>query len=354
MSNKILKYVRAVAFIAIVAGLVKCMDYAMMPSGYIRYIIHEADNADTDEGYGNIIIGASHARSAINPVKLDEAGASDNAFNLAIPGETVTDSYYLLMESDRHNNVKRVIYDLDYQYWCNYAEREFEDCFIYTWLPFSNVKLKYIADNLLTKDFRTVYSKRWAYEISPSAIMNNLKVKSSAAYRNYSMDAVEIHDAGGPYVAKGFFYRDMKLDSLVPSDIVAWDENGISEKVLDSFEKTVQYCKKNNIELVCVTSPITPTTSVNGYSEQAGAYFTRLCEEYGVEYYDFNLLTMDTLPRTDDDFFDEEGHMLGELADRYSDILASVLLDKCDKSTAFYGTYAQLEQAVYENYVTKQ
>ena len=51
MSNKILKYVRAVVFIAIVVGLVKCMDYAMMPSGYIRYIIHEADNADTDEGY---------------------------------------------------------------------------------------------------------------------------------------------------------------------------------------------------------------------------------------------------------------------------------------------------------------
>ena len=204
MSNKILKYVRAVVFIAIVVGLVKCMDYAMMPSGYIRYIIHEADNADTDEGYDNIIIGASHARSAINPVKLDEAGASDNAFNLAIPGETVTDSYYLLMESDRHNNVKRVIYDLDYQYWCNYAEREFEDCFIYTWLPFSNVKLKYIADNLLTKDFRTVYSKRWAYEISPSAIMNNLKVKSSAAYRNYSMDAVEIHDAGGHMLQKDF------------------------------------------------------------------------------------------------------------------------------------------------------
>lgn len=55
MSNKILKYVRAVVFIAIVVGLVKCMDYAMMPSGYIRYIIHEADNADTDEGYDNII-----------------------------------------------------------------------------------------------------------------------------------------------------------------------------------------------------------------------------------------------------------------------------------------------------------
>ena len=66
MSNKILKYVRAVVFIAMVTGLVKCMDYAMMPSGYIRYIIHETDNADTDDGYDNIIIGASQE---LNPQK---------------------------------------------------------------------------------------------------------------------------------------------------------------------------------------------------------------------------------------------------------------------------------------------
>lgn len=349
-----MKYLRTVLFMAVIAGMIFLMDYAFVPSGYIRYIMHETNNADTADGYDNIIIGASHARSAIDPLKLDEGGASDNAFNLAIPGETVTDSYYLLMESNRNNKVKRVIYDLDYQYWCNYAEREFEDCFIYTWLPFSKVKIKYIADNLLTKDFRTVYSKRWAYETSPSVIINNLKVKSGSAYRSYSMDAVEIHDAGGPYVAKGFFYRNMKMDSLVPSDIVEWDESGISSKVLDSFEKTVEYCRKNNIELICITSPITPTTAVNGYSEQAGKYFTELCGKYGVTYYDFNLLTMDTLSRTDDDFFDEEGHMLGSLADRYSEILAEVLTGKCDKNTIFYGTYAQLEQAVYENYVTKQ
>ena len=177
-----MKYLRTVLFMAVIAGMILVMDYALVPSGYIRYIMHEVNNADTDtaDGYDNIIIGASHARSAIDPLKLDEVGASDNAFNLAIPGETVIDSYYLLMESNRNNKVKRVIYDLDYQYWCNYAEREFEDCFIYTWLPFSKVKIKYITDNLLTKDFRTVYSKRWAYETSPSAIMNNLKVKSGS------------------------------------------------------------------------------------------------------------------------------------------------------------------------------
>ena len=91
MSNKILKYVRAVVFIAIVVGLVKCMDYAMMPSGYIRYIIHEADNADTDEGYDNIIIGASHARASSDPDIIDKYSGT-YSINMAIPGETVKDS----------------------------------------------------------------------------------------------------------------------------------------------------------------------------------------------------------------------------------------------------------------------
>ena len=74
MKTKILKYVRAAVFIAVVIGLVKCMDFAMMPSGYIRYIMHEVNNADTADGYDNIIIGASHARSAIDPAMLDKVG----------------------------------------------------------------------------------------------------------------------------------------------------------------------------------------------------------------------------------------------------------------------------------------
>ncbi len=43
MKTKVLKYIRAVVFIAVIAGLVKCIDFAMMPSGYIRYIIHAAE-----------------------------------------------------------------------------------------------------------------------------------------------------------------------------------------------------------------------------------------------------------------------------------------------------------------------
>ena len=51
MKTKVLKYIRAVVFIAVIAGLVKCIDFAMMPSGYIRYIIHAAGNPGTEEGF---------------------------------------------------------------------------------------------------------------------------------------------------------------------------------------------------------------------------------------------------------------------------------------------------------------
>ena len=47
-----------------------------------------------DTQYDTIILGASHARSAINPEYLDEE-LGTNTLNLAIPGETVKDAYYL-------------------------------------------------------------------------------------------------------------------------------------------------------------------------------------------------------------------------------------------------------------------
>lgn len=348
-----MKHFRALLFVLLIMAMIVGMDYAFVPSGYIRYIMHQSNNSETEEGYDTIILGASHARSAIDPMVLDNMGASRDAFNFAIPGETVNDAYYLLMECDRNNNIKTVIYDLDYQYWCNYPEREFEDCFIYTWLPFSRVKLKYIADNLVNKDFRTTYSKRWAYELSPEVVKNNLSVKRTKAYRDYSIDAVEIHDAGGPYSGKGFFYRDYKMDGLVESELIPWDENGISKKVLDSFARTVKYCKDKGIELICITSPITPTTAVSGDSENAGEFFAGLCADYGVRYIDFNLLTMEKLPRNDEDFFDQEGHMLGVLAERYSEVLAETILGKCDKSTSFYESYEHLKNTIYKNTVIK-
>ena len=154
MKTKVLKYIRAVVFIAVIAGLVKCIDFAMMPSGYIRYIIHAAGNPGTEEGYDCIILGASHGRSSINPKYMIKSGYAKNPLSLCIPGESVVNSYYLLKEACRNNAVKKVVLEMDYQYWTNDEARdsEFGDLFEYVQLPMSKVKLEYIRDELIDKE----------------------------------------------------------------------------------------------------------------------------------------------------------------------------------------------------------
>lgn len=352
MSNKILKYVRAIIFVAVIVGLVKSMDFAMMPSGYIRYIIHAAGNSDEKEGYDCIILGASHGRTSINPEYMIDSGYAKNPLNMCIPGESVVNSYYLLKEACRNNDVKKVVLEMDYQYWINDEARdsEFGDLFEYVQLPMSKVKLEYIGNELFTKDFRTVYFKKLAYTDDFGSVGNNIKTKLSKAYRNYDMEAVEVRDADGPYIGRGFFYRE-KIDKKGDFWVCDWSEDDISDKVLAYFQKIVKYCNDNGIELVCITEPITPTAVVNGPSEQANTYLQKICRQNNVRYIDFTLLKKDVLKVTDDDFCDWEGHMYGELANRFSHILSQVLVEP--QNEWFYGTYAQLEQAVYENYVTK-
>lgn len=101
------------------------------------------------------------------------------------------------------------------------------------------------------------------------------------------------------------------------------------------FNKIVKYCKDNDIELTCISSPITPYTVVNGPSDKAGEYFTKLCKEAGVEYIDYNLLRLDVLERMDSDFVDWDGHMVGPLADNFSLILGETLNKINDNSTSY-------------------
>ena len=92
---------------------------------------------EDDENYDTIVLGASHARSAIDPAKIDSQ-ADTVTLSMAIPGETLKDSYYVLEESCKNNDVKRVIFDVDYQYWFGPQEEGyFAETFIYnqfSWL----------------------------------------------------------------------------------------------------------------------------------------------------------------------------------------------------------------------------
>lgn len=358
--KKFLPYIRCMAFLIVLAGCIALSDFLFAPSGYIRYILHELNSKD--QNYDCIILGASHARSAIDPAKIDEK-LGTNAINIAIPGETIKDSYYLLKESCEKNDVKTVILDVDYQYW--YAvqiESEFGTPFIFnkmSWL--SKTKYEYLIDNMDTLDFRNTFTNRLSYSMTKADVANNISMKMSDDYRQYSIKGAVVEGADGPYIGKGFFYR--LTSGLEPGGfdyLKHWygRENGELEGwVIDYFSQIVNYCKSNNIELICVTSPITPTAVEKLGLSKVDKTLSELFAKYDVPYYNFNRLKMNVLPRDDVDYGDMEGHMGGELASEYSEILATLLNDRrdgsIDTSKYFYDSFSELYENTYRNFEKK-
>ena len=85
MKNKvwkeIFKYFKVVIFLAVIVFLVKVNEYVLVRPGYIRYIIHAADNSETGEDYDCVVIGASHGRASIDPHYFMEMGYASNPIN---------------------------------------------------------------------------------------------------------------------------------------------------------------------------------------------------------------------------------------------------------------------------------
>lgn len=130
--KEILKYVRAIVFFAVITILVEAVNYVMVQPGYARYIIHTVDNPDEGSDYDCIVVGASHGRASIDPHYFLEMEYAVNPVNMCIQGATVIDNYYMIREACNNNDVKKIILELDYQYWNKNLKRDSDlEIFLY-------------------------------------------------------------------------------------------------------------------------------------------------------------------------------------------------------------------------------
>ena len=117
--------------------------------------------------------------------------------------------------------------------------------------------------------------------------------------------------------------------------------NNIKSENLEAFRKIVVYCKDNDIELICVQSALPPYRLQNENMDEVHDYFIELCGKYDVPFYDLNYLKKEYLSRTDDDYVDLDGHMMGTLADRQSAVLGQILISE-NKDAFFYDNYSDV------------
>lgn len=349
MNSKWKSFIKCAGFLAGLVLLVSLCDFFFAQSGYIRFILQEVN--EKDNNYDTIVLGASHARSAIDPQKIDDVMGT-NSINMAIPGETIKDSYYVLKESCRKNKVKKVILDVDYQYWVNpQTEGYFAEPFIYNQLSWTSpVKWQYMVDNMKTLDIRNAFTQRNVYLCSLSGAVKNVKFKTSSTYFKHCIGDLTVSDANGPYVGKGFFYREVSgHDPAGQAYIESWygrEKMGIAPSVETQFNKIKKYCDDNGIELIAVTSPITPSAMKKLGLQDAHKSLQEVFDKNNVKYYDFNLTRGEILSRENKDYGDMEGHMGGRLGQKYSEVLAQLLNDAengtLELNKYFYSSYEDM------------
>lgn len=346
MLKRIKPYIKCVVFVAGLVVIIALCDFLFAKTGYINYILRQADSDKVN--YDEFVLGASHARCAIDPEYIEEKQGI-TVLNMSVPGETIKDSYYLLQELDRNNNVKRIVLDIDYNYWFGeLGEGCFAEAFMYNQYSWGTpVKWRYLLENPQYLDIRNAFTKKYVYETNIASVKLNVKQKISDDYKKANIYSLDTSDAGGPYKGKGFFALPLPLGNPVGEEYVK-KQMGIEQQDINPypekyFRKLVRYCKNNNIELICVTSPITPGSMKRLNIDVAYGKLTTLFNELGVQYYDCNLLRYDVLQRKDEDYIDKEGHMGGELAEHYSDVLSDIL-NKHENGTL------KLEDYMYDSY----
>ena len=332
------KVLRLVAFFAVFFILVQICDYVFRPYGATEFLLRNVGKKDED--YDFIIVGSSHAAYAYDPqVITDSLGV--NAFTLAIPGETINQSVDVVKYAIETNDVKTVLFDVDWQYfWNDQTESgQLNETKFYALTPLSITKFTELLRNCNTYDICGAISGRAIYQLTPDEILSNLRVKASDSYKNATID--EVNRTGMPdnYMGRGWFSApDMTEDpsgKKYVDKMTAHSQAEFSQKLFDQVTEIKKVCDAHGVKMVCFTVPPSPYAEsvwdLSNIHTQLAAYFNSV----GLEWYDGYYMKQSVFPRTTRDYRDLEGHITGSAGSRFTKVVAEILQKKAD------GTYVE-------------
>lgn len=313
------KIVYPVVFIAIVVCVNTILNLALQPYNSFRNDIHKLET----NKYDTIFVGTSHGKAAINPNIVDSI-TGDNSLNLCLGGQSMTDSYYIVKEACRVNKPKRVIYELDWSYWVTEITLSSEYMEVYNELPFSHVKVECYFDKIWNQDFRATLFPWYVNRKGLDGAAERLKTRlTDEGYRGYSSDFYDNEIQS--YSEKGQTRIHREAPFIEDSQPTLWNEDDLNTKVRDKFYDLVRLCKKEDIDLKVIVTPI-PKETLDKYKDsysKADQYFSRLASEYNLDYCNYNYVEIEGFDFNLSGFQDYEGHMYEDQSDIFSNKLAN-------------------------------
>lgn len=320
MMRKHKKIITLVAFILIACLVNNFLSFILIQEGLTRVAVNELT---TRSDYECVVLGQSHSSYGISPEVMENTSGL-TTMNFSIGGQYMMDMYYYVKEVYEKSNPEIIVLDVDFQYFINIPKKKntIMSTLMYYSYPMSLNKIAYTYDKMYNKEYRALLFPWLNYRnnihISKKIVANKL----TKAYWEKSAESVTQIDVNDTYMGRGFLYksRNLKRDENAKGSIW-WNEPAVDNTTsIDYFKKIVEYCREKGSKVVMITTPITPSTLLNSVDEysQIENYMQNLADENNLTYFDFNIVKPSVYQTNDNDYWDTDGHMYGDAAERYS------------------------------------
>ncbi len=273
-----------------------------------------------------VFLGSSHVYRSYDP-KLADRILGLNTYNAGSSGQNMLTSYYLLKEICQYNDVKTVYVDTYYAL----TGQEMNDTSVY-----------YISDYMRGMENKTtlLYESdginRVIYGYLPfrrnidnlTHIVENIKSRY-VDLSDYSVVSYNEEE----YRGNGFVFSFETIRNINDVDFSYCSEfdysNGVPQDCCyyNYLIKIIDYCKKNNIEVVLVDQPMLKQNidQVIDYDNYV-QFHRQLASKYNIDYWNFNLYKDEIgLDITD---YKDANHLNGKGAEKYTSVLCDVIAKK--------------------------
>ncbi len=314
------KAAKALLCLLILLLVLKLLDLALYPCTYTRNDLHTLSTEDRDV----ILLGTSNGKMNIDPDVL-LSGTGLTGHNMCAGGEYPIDSYYLAKLAVEKQDPRMILFELDPAYFIEEKEPGNNYLLFYHEFPLSAAKLSYTADALLQEDFRLLFFPFYEYPLSVELprIGTTFMQKITGDY-----DTERLKNSQQIYHENGFIEKlPVPVDHFPPYSPTLFEEDKVIEESVGYLQKLVDLCKEKGIRLEAVSTPLPGGAYFRdqAYFEAAWDYFGAFFEKNGVPFYNFNREYFDAFSHGDDVYVDYDGHMNGDAARAYSQVLGQIL-----------------------------
>lgn len=278
-----------------------------------------------------LVIGSSHALRSIKPTVLNEK-LNTKAYNLSSPLMSMYGRYVMLEKEINRNPIKTVYFEISYNALTLDRKTLGLEGDLYVLGRFDNAfeRINFFKNAFTTDEYKKVLS--------------DVIVRSRNSF--FTHNTIKQYETFGylPMPSNNQLLSDETKEKIKNTKVL---DTKIKEESLNYFDKIIKLCKKNDIRVILVVTPVTENLILeyNNLDDIFSQYID-LAKEYNCEYYDFNLDKNRVKLYSEETSFYDNTHMSDSGAEVFSNRLTEIIKkvdEKKDITNEFYNSYSEVK-----------